>query len=155
MSCYIVSTYQIDLMVKAAMEGLQDARISPAPHATKKWNYGGSFSFYDGKSRVEITRDNANEIGQMLLDANYASVNARYKEADLSPKYTYKDPRQCLTIPELLKCIDNYKYQACEFENWETCKARMFCNSLFKSTATMVDGYEAAPWGFSKPVRAV
>ena len=58
-----------------------------------------------------------NAIGQKLLNENYRSVNYRYQESDIPPKYKWNELPHC-TDGDILGCIDCYEYQACETDDY-------------------------------------
>lgn len=87
-------------------------------------------------------------IGQMLLDTNVASVNARYSQDELLA-YTYEPPRYRWEPVELLKAIAGYEYQACEAPAWESSLAREFCDQLRKLCISALPGYEEGPWAIA------
>jgi hypothetical protein len=47
-------------------------------------------SYYWNPNRVYISSENASEIGQILLDENYRSVNYRYRETDKPHAFKFK-----------------------------------------------------------------
>lgn len=100
MSCYIVS----DLTISAIVAAMADCDFGPA-------------GLKDERSGVEYNSATCGEIvGQMLLDANYASVNRRYgKSAHAHDfKLTQKPDGKPFTLGEKYGCIECYEYQTCE-----------------------------------------
>lgn len=59
MSAFIVSHKHINALVSAML----DAQVS----------------YWDGHTRIYVTRHNAEEVGRILLDENVRSVNYRYE----------------------------------------------------------------------------
>lgn len=95
------------------------------------------------------------QLGQMLLNENYASVNYRYSEADEPYEYTHTNHGYTLTPGEVFKAIDNLDYQSCEHPGWRTSEAFAFLTALREQVCRFVDDYESAPWGFDRvPVTA-
>ena len=84
MSCYVVS----DLTISAIVAAMADTDFEPA-------------SLKDEESGVKYNPATCGQIvGQMLLDANYASVNEYYGKP--------------FTLGEKYGCIECYEYQACQ-----------------------------------------
>lgn len=103
MSCYVVSDLTISAIV-AAMAARRDAGLK------------------DEKSGIKYNPATCGQIvGQMLLDANYASVNERYGEhsAAHSFKLTQKSDGKPFTLGEMYGCIKCYEYQTCEKPGYE------------------------------------
>lgn len=103
MSAYIVSNKTISAIAKAfAAYGTvyRASNYNPKPSIIKTL-------------RSEIT-----DIGQSLLDQNYASVNARYGEETPAPKFFFEDVE--INEGVVVGCIKCYIYQACESPDFET-----------------------------------
>lgn len=115
MSAYIVDNRTIDII----LDGMDDLDIGV---------YTGGDWICPRHSVAE-----RQAVGQMLLDANYESVNARYDESDKAPEYQrvlpfpvddlYRFP-SIKSLNILLGCIWNYEYQACESDEWESSPLR-------------------------------
>jgi hypothetical protein len=144
MSAFVVDKVHIDAMVWAALAAT---------------SYGRPFSWYWNDARNEVTTENADEVGQMLIDQCVKSVSHRYSGAKLTDlpgpcdaywvvPYHYKPPVIKPELVESLKNIRHYEYQACEDEDWEATTAYAFCLSLTESLIMKLQGYEAAPWGW-------
>ena len=131
MSAFIVSAAHIDLLVSFAVK-----------HGVR----------YETNGRTILaTPEIAEEIGQILADENYRSVNHRYQERTKghfgSPE-TYKfKPAQLLPAIVILKQVACYAYQACETENWEQSVAFAICEAIKDAAIPELPGYAAAPWG--------
>lgn len=100
MSCYIVS----DLTISAIVAAMADTGFEPA-------------GLKDEKSGVKYNSATCGEIvGQMLLDANYASANERYGEHTRAHEFklTQKQDGKPFTLGEKYGCIQCYEYQTCE-----------------------------------------
>lgn len=101
MSCYIVNDETITVIAKGFVE------------------YGVGFEADDYKKKIRIIVDQKaeiEEIGQSLLNQNYASVNARYRENTPTPKFEMKQVKFNEGI--LLGCVNCYEYQSCETDNF-------------------------------------
>ena len=100
MSCYIVS----DLTISAIVAAMADTGFEPA-------------DLKDEKSGVKYNSATCGQIvGQMLLDANYASVNERYGEHTHAHEFklAQKQDGKPFTLGEKYGCIQCYEYQTCE-----------------------------------------
>lgn len=73
----------------------------------------------------------AQQIGQMLVDQNYLSVNYRYNEETKAPTYAYHTPQHTNWSPEeILLAIEGYEYQASEHPSWGTSEAHYALEAL-------------------------
>lgn len=100
MSCYIVS----DLTISAIIAAMADTGFEPT-------------GLKDEKTGIKYNPATCGEIvGQMLLDANYASVNERYGEHTRARdfKLTQKQNGKPFTLGEKYGCIQCYEYQTSE-----------------------------------------
>lgn len=140
MSAYIVDRATIDALVHAAIS-VRDFGYQWTPDA----------------------------IGQMLTDANVASVRYRYYRddddslpgpvsAEWKTPYTfplYESTRW--PSPDLgfvFKQLSCFEYQSCERPDWRDSEAFAFCEALRHAYIARVPGYESAPWGCSEyPVK--
>ena len=95
--------------------------------------------------------------GQLLLDANNASVRARYRDADtagmiVAERFTFdpfadhRAPRLPLNAVEVLKACDCLEYQSCEVDEWERTPAARLLDSIRAAAISALPGYDAAPW---------
>jgi len=136
MSAFMVSDKHIDALVIFATRNGVDFKVNG--------------------SRVKITKTNAEEIGQQLVDENYRSINARYAERTeghfgKAPTYKIKITK-ALEKPDLepvviIKQCHCYAYQACETDNWEQSAAFAIIEAIQDAAIRKLPGYEAAPWG--------
>lgn len=100
MSCYVVS----DLTISAIVAAMADTDFEPA-------------SLKDEKSGVKYNPATCGQIvGQMLLDANYVSVNEYYGKHTRAHEFklTQKQDGKPFTLGEKYGCIECYEYQACQ-----------------------------------------
>ena len=105
MSCYIVS----DLTISAIVAAMAGTGFEPA-------------GLKDEKSGIKYNSATCGQIvGQMLLDANYESVNERYDEQAHAHdfKLTQKADGRPFTLGEMYGCIKCYEYQTCEKPGYE------------------------------------
>lgn len=145
MSAFMVSKRHIDLLVSTAFSGPRDATgghwYKPNYQGSQCWDF-----------------DTLPFVGQMLIDANIKSLNARYPDTVTNPEAMpgpiaqywndgqYKAPslRDRLTIVEAFKAIACYEYQACEDEGWEQSYAHQFLDSFRHSLINVLPGYDDA-----------
>jgi len=119
--------------------------------------YGGHLSWYLNGQHHELTNDNIDQVGQMLLDENVKSVCCRYEDSEVTDlpggvnadylipfktKYLHRIPSALETI----KLIHCYSYQSCEHPEWEISEAKAFCQSLESEAISQLPGYDDAPW---------
>ena len=155
MSAFVVDKSHINAMIQAGLA------------AGGRYNSG--FYWYYQDERKQLDHENADEIGQMLLDENIKSVSYRYEDSPITELPGRIDANYILPfihspfgrIPkpiEALKITSCYEYQTCEHPEWETSEAKAFCQALKENTIDMLPGYEEAPWEWreelpSKPIR--
>ncbi|MFH2072616.1 MAG: hypothetical protein ABIJ75_07195 [Actinomycetota bacterium] len=129
MSAFIVEEAHIDYLVSAGLA----------------YNYHGSPLRWD-LSPVEengLTRDTAQRTGEMLVAANWDSVNYRYDEEGVEDVYTFREVDWHSIRPVVvLKAIACFEYQSCETPDWPTSEARSFCQSLRMAAIHRLEGYE-------------
>jgi hypothetical protein len=156
MSAFIVGHDHIDALLSFAMQ---------------RDTYG-SVRYYikDTHTSVEITKQNATEIGRILLTENERSIYHRYP--DVKPgkdenkpgtwgedAETYKFKPWPLTSPlsavSILKACDCFDYQACETDDYEQSLAHTIINAIRKRAIHRVPGYDDAQgWEFRRPAAA-
>ena len=119
--------------------------LHPAPGTPRlSWGYLDS----DGNRRSEtLNSTNADRVGQMLVDANTASVNHLYHQDD-AYIYSYRRPKHTnWSTIELLQAIRGYQYQACETPDWIGSPAWSYCQALTAQLIRDLPGYdEATTW---------
>lgn len=106
MSCYVVS----DLTISAIVAAMADTGLEPT-------------SLKDEKSGVKYNSATCGQIvGQLLLNANYESVNERYGEQTRPHEFKLvnKENGQPFTLDEKYGCIECYEYQTCERPGYDT-----------------------------------
>lgn len=160
MSAWIVTQAHIAALVNAGLAFPThggDRKLSwqweplpdPAEEATaheRGTYWGPGYIELAKRRRHELTRENAQLVGQMLLAENYRSVNHRYNENEEVPAYVHKHAKP-LSPVVVLKALACYEHQACEGAEWRTSQAKAFCNALRKCCIEALPGYDEAPWG--------
>lgn len=93
--------------------------------------------------------DLPDELGQTLVDANYASVNGRYGKDDDAPEFRYEHAFDEIALDPLqvIKSAHCLEYQSCELESWEGTEACRIIRRLISRAATHLPGWEKAVWG--------
>lgn len=97
----------------------------------------------------------AEELGQVLWDENYRSVNFRYREDTETPDYirdVFDAPFHPIAI---LKAIDCYEYQSCECSDFEETSAFAWTGLMRVAAMEKVSVsdyhrtsiYDDTPWG--------
>lgn len=128
MSAYTVADEHIHVLVTALRDYLPEGAYN---QATGQW--------------VDIAALSADRLGQLLLDANIASVNARYGEDDVRI-YSWQPAKWAWDEVAILKAIAGYEYQACEAPSWNSSDAKALCEGLRLAVITHLPSYEQAPW---------
>lgn len=141
MSAFVVSKSHINAMLLTAM--------------CLKYGRRGLTWYHNGEHH-ELNNDNADQVGQMLLDECVKSMSHRYDDeiTDLPGhtnaewlipfklKYLHRTPKPLEAI-KITKC---YMYQSCEHPEWEDSEAKTFCEALISSKISELPEYDNAPW---------
>lgn len=119
MSAFIVSDDHIHALVSYALGGAND-RIS--------------------------TRHDNDQLGQVLVNENYRSVNYRYRAKDEPPRYSWRPTLRPFKPVEILKACDCYDYQSCETEDYDSTEAARIIQQIRSKAIRNLPGYESAAW---------
>jgi len=85
--------------------------------------------------------EHIDEIGQILINENYRSVNYRYGENEQPEQYQYCDAVKTTLSPiQIIKACANYVYQACETPDYEETSAIQIIKKI-DSLAYFLGGY--------------
>jgi hypothetical protein len=140
MSAYVVQAEHINVLIWAAHQGF-------------RWHRSNFAWIYDNPIRVNhLTDDNLDQVGQMLVDANTASVNYRHVHSPALEPYLYRYTRPLHTswsIVEVLNAVDYYEYQSSQPNDWDTSQAHAFCRELQKMLIQALPGYDRGPWAIT------
>ena len=90
--------------------------------------------------------DQPDLIGQILVDANYRSLSARYGDNDQPHEYKFRRYPRTLSPVEVIKACDCLIYQCCEFEEWPTTKAYRMVQDMREGAINSLDGMNNAAW---------
>lgn len=158
MSAHMQSKAHIDALVTAAVTMKIDGIAkTPGQRKTLVWAFNGKLvRAVADETAVEnpywCDDMTADEIGQMLYDANKTSVEERYPDDKFMVvdwDYTGYEPTRNLNLAELCMAIDGYMYQSCEADGWLASNAYAFCVALKAealSIATYKDRDSANTW---------
>lgn len=104
-----------------------------------------SYYWKPNNMRVDISRKNASEIGQKLLDENFRSVNYRYRENDKAERFEYRAVRSDdYSAVDVLKAINCLDYQSCETDDWSESEAWAILDGIKDTMIRNLPGYEAS-----------
>lgn len=142
MSAFIVSDSHIDAIVTFARHARISMRRMDDDGVPGAW--------------VAVGDVDPSKIGQALLNANYLSVNYRYREKETPPKYRFHDFMGPLTALGVIKACNCFDYQACEVDTYEDSWAADFVDRVRKAAIYRLPGYdEATGWEYREnPARA-
>ncbi len=131
MSAFLVSDNHIDTLITFAAR----KRIT--------------FSIDNRQLDARIVED-ANDIGQILVNQNVRSVNARYSENDIVDEYIFRDVglqnQHVANIVQILKACDCYDYQACETDDYRNTTAASIIDRIRSYAIHSLPGWEEAEW---------
>lgn len=136
MSAFLVGHDHIDALLTFAVE----KRVS-------YWNK-------DTDSRVEIRRENATEIGRILIAENVRSIQCRYPDddgEDDTASYYFTRWVEPVSGVAILKGCSCFDYQACETSDYETTLAHTIVDAIRHHAIYDVPGWDNAPgWEFRR-----
>jgi hypothetical protein len=161
MSAWIVSKEHVDVLTRFAIERSRGTFGFSWWQVDADGRYAGWRKLDEHGPGVDPERFTPSQLGQVLVSENVRSVHHRYPSDDvdagelpgpcdayyLAP-YVYEDPGYVLSPGEVFKAIDCLDYQSCETDDWHQTEAFALLRSLREEACAMVNGYEAAPWGF-------
>ena len=90
--------------------------------------------------------DQPDLIGQILVDANYRSLSARYGDKDQPHEYKFRKYPRTLSPVEVIKACDCLIYQCCEFAEWPTTKAYRIIQDTREGAIDSLEGMDKAAW---------
>ncbi len=136
MSAYIVTDYHINALVSFAVR------------AKACYSVNGN--------HVYITRENAESVGRILMDANVQSVSHLYgarlsdEEKNAGADYRFAEPNRTFSPVEIIKACHCLDYQSCEVETWRGSVAHAVLQGIKAYAENALPGYDAAPWGLDE-----
>lgn len=93
------------------------------------------------------------DIGQMLIDANYKSVNYRYQEKDTPHQFVSNPYWQSHPVTEIqaIKAIDCLIYHSCEYPGWQRSRAKKWLDLAKETLLKNTKGWDNAVWNIGRP----
>ena len=148
MSAYTVDSDTLDLLVTAAIDGPPHRRGLRVVH-------GGTVHTF-GADPLNSTGD-ANVIGQLLHDANVASVNYRYADGDGPGTYTFRRVSGIggvgVTYWDVITSADCLDYQSCEMPGWGETFAAAVIRAIRDKAVDLLTP-EGVAWGWTRQLGA-
>ena len=147
MSAYIVDHDHIDAILSFAIQ------------------HNARYVVPETQACVEITKENATEIGRMLLDENERSVRTRYPGCDVeelpgtigqdAAKYKFRRWTHPIRALKILKACEGFDYQACETDDYGKSLAAAIINAIRGYAIRRLPDYDNSPgWHLHRPVKA-
>ena len=129
MSAFLVSDKHISEMLRFASQ--QDGTVH-----------------HDGKALDLRVPSEAQKVGQILLDENYRSLNARYGHDPAAHDFQYEpfSLRPLMKAIEVVKLCHCYDYQTCETDDYYTSDAHTIVQAIQAQAIRSVPGYDEAEW---------
>lgn len=88
--------------------------------------------------------ENADRIGQMLLDANARAADSEHHTETLYV-YSYQRPQHTTwRVIEILRAIHAYEYDTCRIKGWLTSRAYHYCAAISHRLTQQLPGYLSA-----------
>lgn len=91
-------------------------------------------------------RGRENEIGQILLNENYRSVNYRYSEDEQPHHFRHVPSLMKYSLLQIIKACNCYNYQACETPDYYDTEAYSIVMAIREHAIHLLPGYEDAAW---------
>lgn len=149
MSCYQVEDETLHVLVGAMLYGMAHDRAGVRCIGFDRFSYWDR----DADARVELTPENASEVGRMLARWNAQSVADRYREPLAVAQfegYAFVCPHFLPTPGEVAKAAACLGYQSCEAAAWEGSPAACFLETVNARVLRTLPGYADAPWGWNR-----
>lgn len=93
------------------------------------------------------------QLGQLLIDENYRSVNYRYDDSEAPHRYTFRRHQKAFAARvdrvalQVLRALSCYDYQACESPDYRATDASGVIDSIRAHAISKLSGYEETEWG--------
>lgn len=138
MSAFSVTNTHINTLISWAKHHIKEIRV-----------YGNNPT---SSNRFDLTiSEQFTRCGQLLRDANNASINYRYGQGacddDYYPQHLSKAAQ--LNPVAILKLLDCLSYQSCEPPNYEDGLAYKVINTIRSYAICKLAGYEESPWAIN------
>jgi hypothetical protein len=154
MSAFIVPDMHIQALVGAALEfsGNMHYYDYPWSAVATKTDLNGNSLWIKWQQEHEkwVNVATANDTGNMLMDANQASITARYEgrwpqeaQEPFAFKFSYITMLDPIKIMGAIRC---FNYQACEVSNYELTEASLFNEALTELCIARISESHETPW---------
>lgn len=146
MSAYIVDKAHIDALVTLYQNGPTGVPVNPMNAWTLPLYLNDQIEDHRASEDEGLRLDDV--LGRVLWVENYNSIVYYSPDAvdevfaDISGYTAHRGRR--LTVPEALKAVRGYRYQACEHPGWVTSFAKKVVDQLLDELTSRVDGYDDA-----------
>lgn len=105
----------------------------------------------NGETRTEYRTNSVDDLetmGNILVSANYASVNARYNETEGPHVFEFTPRTRLMTFDpvQVIKACDCFDYQASEVDSYDKTVAAQIIEQIRKHAIRTLPGYENAKW---------
>lgn len=124
------------------------------------WAINHRVDYWNGSAHVTITAENAETIGQELLDVNTWSVQQRYGgaeddlpgfEGETAAGYRFRLWWRDLSPVAIIRSWHCWDYQSCEFDGWQATLAHTIIRAIESNATSSLPGYgEAEGWPFER-----
>ena len=104
--------------------------------------------YYNGETLDLTTPDGIQKVGQILVNENYRSLNARYGSVNLSHVFQYEpfSMRPIMAAVEVIKLCHCYDYQACETDDYYETPTHSIVDAIKECAIRALPGYDDAEW---------
>lgn len=165
MSAYQVNRDTIDLMVSVLIEW-----GGPSSRSPYVYTYGaapldaellGETEIHGGYNVTYTSHVQADALGRELIDANVASLMARYTDPDNMPgaemcdyfaeTYTWRRvTTDQASVARAMGAVKCYRYQACEHSTWRGSFAEELTSRIMDKLVDMI----SEGWDYERPANA-
>ena len=119
-------------------------------HINSLLSYANKSNMYminlpNGSNLYFDNTDELTQMGQILLNENYRSVNFRYNDNDQPYEFQFEFA-PILSPVEIIKACQCYQYQACETDNYKDSSAYRIVDWIMNNAISNLPGYEQAGW---------
>jgi len=118
-------------------------------HISALVNYPKNDGYYYWNNQPHYFNGTRGAIGQILVNENYRSVNARYDEQAQAPEFEYDSSSRrgdIYSAVQIIKACQCYAYQACETDDWESTEAYAIIETIKAEAIHRLPGYDTADW---------
>ena len=93
-------------------------------------------------------QENAQKVGQILVDENYRSLTSRYSRPNEPHtfQHNFLAFRPIMDAVEVVKLCHCYNYQACETDDYYETPAHQIVSAIQDCAIRVLPGYDKAEW---------